>query len=259
MSKKSNLIIGLIVIIIILGVVYYYKKSPKIAPTNPTPVAVEETQKTMVTLATSTPYAVVTGEYPVFSNASKDFNQKMAEAVNKAIADHIKFSEENWKARFETATPSEGVTKTPNEKDKFPIQIGTKVIRNDADVISLVIGIYEFSGGAHGGETIMTFNYNVKEQKEITLSDITSGDPTFLKKLSTRSRALLRAKLSSAAQVSPEEIDTDMLNAGTEATIANFSLFTLPATNKITFYFPEYQVAAYAFGSSELTFDLPLK
>jgi hypothetical protein len=59
--------------------------------------------------------------------------------------------------------------------------------------------------------------------------------------------------------VKAEEINRTMLNDGTTPVKGNFSLFTIPSDTELTFYFTQYQVAPYVFGSFDLNVEIPLK
>jgi hypothetical protein len=221
-----------------------------------------EAQKEMVALVNAeefTPYTKVTGSYPQFKKASESFNRKIGEVVERAIHEHKKSSEENWKARYGTAKEGEDLPNFPTKENLFPLDIKSTIVRNDNRIISFVMYINEFAGGAHGQESIVTFNYDVKKRREIEFNDVMKGDRHFLKKLSTQAREILRTKLANGAEVPVESINEDMLEEGTEPKEENFTLFTLPANSLITFYFSQYQVAPYVFGSTEITLTLPLK
>ena len=213
----------------------------------------------MVSIASTTRYTVIEGEYPRFTNVRTSFNQKIRDDINRGIQEHMKISAENWNARYETAPQDQKISQFPSQDEKFMFVASTTIIRNDTKVISFVIYSYEYTGGAHGMESIMTYNYDVPRGKEITLADIIASDTAFLQKLSKVSREMLRNDLAARAEVKPESIDESMLHEGTTAIPSNFSLFTLPKNEEITFYFTQYQVAAYVFGSSEIRLRLPLK
>lgn len=254
-SRKILIIIALVFSVSLYAYFFLYHKAFA-------PAKIQELKKeniVMVPVNTQSNYSIATGEYPQFNNTEVSFNKKIADIVENAIKEHSIISEENWIARFETKTPSEDISKIPNKKDRFSLDVSTSIVRNDSDVISFKIDIYEFSGGAHGNTGTYTFNYDVKRQKEMTLLEIGKGDTQFLQKLSKQSRVLLRADLAKRSEIKPEQVDIDMLNSGTTPEAENFSLFTLPEDGKITFHFTAYQVAPYVFGPSEITLDLPIK
>lgn len=214
---------------------------------------------TMMPVATSTAYAVASGEYPQFSGVSNAFNLKIKSVVDKAIQDQFIGAKENREARI--ATSGEGLDLPPvsEDEEKYPISFRTVVVRNDARGISVVMYIDQFTGGAHGMQSMATFNYDAERQKEITIDTLIQSDARFLEKISAQSRAFLLKDLAQRGGVTAEEIDKEMLDDGTAPRVENFSLFTLASDAQITFYFTPYQVAAYVFGSSEMKTRLPLE
>ncbi len=254
-SRKILIIIALVLAVSLYAYFFLYHKAFA-------PAQIQEVNKEnikMVTVNSNSDYSIATGEYPQFNNAGADFNKKISNIVESAINEHSKISEESWNARFETKAPGEDISKIPNKEDRFSIDVSTLIIRNDSNVISFKMDIYEFSGGAHGNTGTYTFNYDVKNQKEINLLEIGKRDTQLLQKLSNKSRVLIREDLARRSEIKPEEVDTEMLNSGTTPEADNFSLFTLPEDGKITFHFTAYQVAPYVFGPSEITLDLPIK
>lgn len=214
---------------------------------------------TMVSVADENEYATVTGTYPQFANATAAFNAQISQVIEAARVAHLADSAENYKARYETATPDEQVARVPDAGARYPMSVDTKIVRNDTKVISLVVSIDEYAGGAHGQHTILTFNYDVVAGKPITIADLAQGDARFLEKLSLKSRALLLPQLALAGNMEQSEVHQGMLNDGTEPFEENFSVFTIPNDTQVTFYFDEYQVAAYVFGPQQITVDLPLQ
>lgn len=255
---KKNISIALVVLVVVVFGVYAYRHWGSARMTQLPNGSVAQ-NVTPVPVSAQNPYAMATGTYPQFANASAEFNAQISTAIDTAVAAHLKDSAENYKARYETATPDEHVTPTPKAEDRFPLSIASQIVRNDDRVISVLVTIDEYTGGAHGQHIMMTFNYDVVAGKEITLTDLARGDVQFLKKLSTVSRKMLLTQLATAAQVQPSDIDQEMLNDGTTPTAENFSLFTIPNDTQVTFYFGEYQVAAYVFGPQQITVDIPLK
>lgn len=213
----------------------------------------------MITIATSTEYGVASGSYPQVSNASAAFNTRIINIVNKAVEEHFQGSKENWEARNATAQEGLSLPESPTYTEKFPISFRTDVTRNDGKVFSAVMFIDQYSGGAHGIQAIVTFNYDFVTQKEITIDTLVVQDSQFLNKLSAYARTTLVKTIAESAQVEESEIDKEMLNEGTTPNKDNFSLFTYTGENRLTFYFTPYQVAAYVFGSPEIRVDLPLK
>lgn len=254
---KSKFLIIFSVLIIFLGTVLYYKiYIPKVESNSK--IKNIETTLDIISITKTTNYTTIDAKYPQFKNATIFFNKKISNIANSAIEEHTQISKENWNNRLKTSTKGE-ITDIPDEANKFPIDIEAKVVRNDNEIISIVMNISEYTGGAHGQERILTFNYDVKKQQEITIDDFIKKDPDFLEKLSKMTRVTLLDKFMKSADLSADQIDKEMLYSGTTPEKENFSLFTLSTNDKITFYFPEYQVAPYVFGSSEINVNLPLE
>lgn len=212
-----------------------------------------------ISIATTTDYTIVTGSYPQFGDLPMDFNKKIAEVVGQAIVEHSENSRDNWNAEQNTTASTSATSTKPRPDERFTLDIQSTVVRNDTSAASMIMYINGFSGGAHGYQNIMTFNYDRIHHQEITVQNLSSGDIHFLDKLSIVSRTLLQKDLATRASIPTNEVDHDMLNNGTAPLPINFSTFTLPNDHQAIFYFAPYQVAAWVYGDSKITVDLPLK
>lgn len=199
--------------------------------------------------------------YPQFKNVDPDFNAKIANAVELGKDEFTQYAEDNWKAYRETSFENEDPGQFPPEP--YPFYVQWEPARIDDSYISFVMRIGGYNGGAHGYENIISFNYDVLAQTELTLADMFPGNSDYLKTVSEFSRAALLPQLVKAGELADtmtsDEMNTyidgsltPMLNAGTEPTIENFSVFTFTDTD-ITLYFSQYQVAAYVYGEQQVT------
>lgn len=112
------------------------------------------------------------------------------------------------------------------------------------DYLSYVFRIEEFTGRAHPNHELFTINYNIKENKFITIKDLKDKDPHILEELSKTSRTMLKEN---------KNINSlSMLYEGTTPTIENFSNFVFTKKG-LTFFFPQYQVAPYSEGEFNIT------
>lgn len=119
------------------------------------------------------------------------------------------------------------------------------------DIVSIVFSMYNYSGGAHGNGYYASLTYNVKDDKEIKLADVFASQADYLQKISV----YVKADLEKAIIEKGGNVATSFLNEGASPEEKNFSNFMLH-NNSITFYFPPYQVAAYVYGSFEVTMPL---
>lgn len=256
MKKQIIVLVVLIVLAVLAELLWEYghKKLPTVEP-----VYSYQQNAAMIDASESSDYAVVSGSYPEFKNADAAFNASIKDFVETAKKDQFENSAENYKARVDTALPSENIPAIPAVADRFAMTIKTDIARNDAHIISAVLRIDQYTGGAHGQEIIQTFNYDLDTKTPITIASLVQKYPDFLQKASTLARAELRVKLSNDADISQNEINTEMLNDGTSPIAENFSLFSFPDDSHITLYFTQYQVAAYVFGSPKITLLFPLQ
>ncbi len=189
-----------------------------------------------------------TGSYPQFKNASSFFNDKIKNDITIAMAefkDSVKDSERPGDMYFEVHT------------DYFQV---------NENNISILITIEQFTGGAHGFDSLYSYNYDVKNNKELKLKDFFPNDPNYLKKVSDFSRKELTNKFQNELRRADYPDDESynaglsnmksMMQAGTQPTLENFSVFTF-TPEYLYIHFAEYQVAAYVYGKQVV--KMPLK
>jgi putative hemolysin len=118
------------------------------------------------------------------------------------------------------------------------------------DFVSIRFEISKDTGGAHPFDFSQSFNYDLKNGKVISLSDLLS--PGYINNLSESSIQYL-LKMNKESEFSDEESIKE--GAGPEE--ENYSVFTF---NKeaIVFYFDQEEVAPYSAGRQEVIFPLSL-
>ena len=204
-------------------------------------------------------------KYPYFKKAGDNLNKNIEDLIEKQINDHISISKENWQARYDTQTKGDNILQIPSLEDKFYFFSDFEIIQSNSNYISMVLSYGGFSGGAHGYKNIVSYNYNVLNQKFMELKEIFTDDQDYLKNLSTQSRQQLKKqfatlneedKNNSDPQALKDYLDniTSSIDSGTEPIVENFSIFTF-SPDKIKIYFAEYQVGPYAIGTPEVEFD----
>ena len=271
MKKKSTIV--LLVIIILISGYFVYKnfgpKEVKEAVNSLAPVAegliVNGSYETK-TLNPNDPYIKFDVKYPYFKNADQDFNSKIETLINSQIADNSKQSKENWQARYDTQAKGDNIPLVPADQDKFSFTSDFKVIQSNSSYISFVLTYGGFTGGAHGYEITASYNYNVKNHKNIELKDLFKMDSNYLTYLSNSSRDYLKKQFAVVTEEDKKNSDpealkqyvdniTSMIDSGTEPKDENFNTFTF-AENKIRIYFAQYQVGPYVIGSPEIELDI---
>lgn len=114
-------------------------------------------------------------------------------------------------------------------------------------VRSLKFTIYDYTGGAHGNTFFQTFVFDTANARELTLQDVfAAGDP--LAEVAGFARDQLSATLG-------DMTDAEWLESGTAPTPENYANWIL-TSDSLVFFFPPYQVAAYAAGPQTVTIPL---
>lgn len=134
----------------------------------------------------------------------------------------------------------------------YALDISYEIVNHSDTVVSLVFTIYDFTGGAHGNTAFQTFTFDLAAGTVITLDDLFTDTTQALEVIAPLAEAYLTDDFT---EVVGADFDADWLHQGTSPDAANYVNFALDATDLI-FYFPPYQVAAYAFGSQ--TVRIPL-
>ena len=244
------------------------KEEVKVAVEEPTPIVegliVPRSYETKV-LNYNDPYVKFDIKYPYFTKADSTFNLKIETLIKDQMEEHKKLSKENWQARYDTQVKGDNIPLVPKDEDKFSFFSDFTIVQSNSTYISFVSKYGGFSGGAHGYENNVSFNYNVKTQKVIELNDLFKDNPTYLNSLSRESRVYLKKefiivteedKKNSTPEALKEYVDnmTSQIEAGTKPKIENFNVFTF-TSDKVKIYFAQYQVGPYVIGSPEFVLD----
>ena len=180
-----------------------------------------------------TRYSKITDEYPELSGVDTATAAKFNEIVK------------NYVAKANTEYKSSVADFTPEETKRFATsglyqELTYDVVSANENLISLVFYDSTFSGGAHGNSTTKTINYDLKNNRELTLADLFEPNSDYLQTLSKLSLADLKAQKIEAT-------DDEMLNDGTTPKAENFASWNLTKKG-LRFNFDAYQVASYAAG-----------
>lgn len=217
---------------------------PQISTQNSTGLAPDVYDMRIVSAETKSEVARIRYEYPQFKNASSSFNGRIAGFIEQTKKEFESAVQENYKARLETASDAE---KLEIERGSIPLgeYIATwKSVQHSENIISLVVDVYAFSGGANGSQSIGTFNYDLLAKKEITLAGLFQEDSNYLNKIS-------RLVESKARQEIQNRGGGELFKEGLAATEGNYELFTVEREG-VRFYFPKYAITAGAFGDFEI-------
>lgn len=218
-----KLLIVLLLLVFVAG--FFLFKDKMVNPANGLNIQV-------ITVKEETKLYKITAEYPQFAQAPSEFNDRIQKLITSQIADYKKTSLENWQQRQQN-DPTTG--DFPDNPWSFN-STWTAVRLNNQD-ISFVIRINSFTGGANENQNIYSFNYDLKNKKDLSLSALFGSD--YLKVVSSYCADNLTARF------------TNIFKEGVAPKEENYSRFTF-TDDFVTFYFPKAQVVPAVFGEQQV-------
>ena len=185
-----------------------------------------------------TPQYKIDVSYPQFHNLG-DPNREAA--ANNLIKEKIEKSTAAFRDAIREATDTFSTTKSE-------LLVSYKVVNLNSSIASILVSEYTYVEGAvHPLGLSSPFNYNFRDNREISLADPFNPGSNYLSVLSDISRASLKRQLK-------ESYIQESVEFGTEPRPENFSVFFLDK-DKFVVVFNVYQVIGYAAGSQ--TVEIP--
>lgn len=136
------------------------------------------------------------------------------------------------------------------DTSNYDLTVDTNIIENGKKFISVSVDTYQYTGWAHGNSFTKTFVYSLENKRFVT-----AENTKLLEKLSTKAFPYFVKVLTSLGDTP----DTDWVKEGLAPTPENWQDFTIQTDKDgkltVTFYFEQYQIAAYAFWPQSITFD----
>lgn len=171
-------------------------------------------------------------DYPVFEKE---------QLLNAQVSDIVQKNLEAFNNEFFSA-------EAPAYPQAFEFDMDSSSVYEDANHISFLLNVYQFTGGAHGTTSLIPVTYSKQTKKLLSLEE--AVQPTrkdWLSVLSTEARKQLNDQVKKQTFVS----DEDWINKGTEPSKENFSVFKLEK-NAVRIIFSQYQVGPYSSGMPEI-------
>lgn len=192
----------------------------------------------------------VAGSIPQFSQTSDEFNKKISDAISADIDNFNKNASVNYDDNLKIYGSEFQETFVYGDGSPYYyFNVKPTVVQSNENYVSVVVREELYAGGAHPAHNIVSYNYDVKNNEELAVTDFSS-----LQDLSNQARDILTKKfLNDANETVLDDNLKQMLYDGTDVSrLENFNTFTFTPTD-LTIYFGEYQVAPYVFGEQEVT------
>ncbi|MEK7133998.1 MAG: DUF3298 domain-containing protein [Patescibacteria group bacterium] len=191
----------------------------------PTATTTPQVQVTMGTMNEETTTYVIDVQYPKFNTPAID--AKIEEIVNGTTAE--------FKAL--PANPPD----MASPQNELTVRYESPYI--GSDIVSFKLVISEYTGGAHPNSLFSGLNFDRATGKRLLQSDAFKMIGMTAQQVSVAATAQLKQKLGET-----------FFSEGANSNPENFSSFLISA-DKVTFIFQPYQVAAYAAGPQEVSFE----
>ena len=232
-KKLLSVIIILIILAVASLLIYQYRSSVlHVSQTAKQTLTVEDKK-----IVDNTKPFKIDIAYPQI-NGLPAFNKLVEDAVNKEISNFKKNSLDN-DAAVKQIDPID-YAKYPREYD---LNIGYDKGEIDENIVSVMLNVYNFEGGAHGASYFVPINFNVKNQQTIKLADLFPNQSDYLTKIS----AYCITDLTKQIITKLGNTNGTYIQDGAGPAEENFQYFLINKDN-LVFYFPQYQVAYGAAG-----------
>jgi len=272
MKKKNKKLGWILLVVLLVALIFIFRNSKTEEETkvNIEPV-VQEVEGLVIadsfeakTMVMNDAYVKFDVKYPYFKKADQNFNSQIEQLIKDKANENKKISSENWQGHYDNQLEGENFPKVPTkEEDKYEFDSNFRIIQSNSSYISCIIDYGGYSGGAHGYENQVSFNYDVKNQKILTLKEMFTNGFDYLNYLSLKSRESLKVKYATVSNDDRSGFESEdaikeyeknlmsSINLGTEPKEENFSVFTF-TTDKVKIYFAQYQVGPYVIGMPEV-------
>jgi len=179
---------------------------------------------------------IINVKYPILEGLD---NKERQTDLNKKIKDFIDVPISDFKSEIEQVEIFEEM------KNGFYIDSEVTYLSKELISIKFLVSQYN-SGAAHPNNYILTFNYDILEDKKIVIEDLFLDESDYLKALSDIAKSILFNRFQDDIGIMQEWIER-----GTESEEENFEDFGIKKNNLII-YFKPYQVGPYAVGAQEV-------
>ncbi len=218
------------IVVIVLALAAGYYLATRVQPPAPQPLPVatstpQTVQATTARVSDETARYSVDVQFPKFGIPAID--ARIGKIVDDAIAE----------LKALPANPPD----MASPQNELTIRFESPYIGHD--IISVKLIISEYTGGAHPNSLFSGLNFERSNGRQLLQDDAFRMIGLNAQQVSIASSAQLKEKLGDA-----------FFTEGANSNPENFSSFLISA-DKVTFIFQPYQVAAYAAGPQEISFD----
>jgi hypothetical protein len=181
----------------------------------------------------------INAQYPQFNGGNNPNFEKFNQLVRGSVMKKVTEFKKNMQ-------PEEGEEPRPEGSMASDLTVGYKVALAQDDLISIQfdVGSY-FQGAAHPNSYTEVINYDLKNGKQLKLSDLFKPGAKFLQPIATYCIADLKKQ---QATEKGKALTDNEINTGAAAVAKNYQSWTITRTG-LGINFDAYQVGPYAAGA----------
>jgi hypothetical protein len=153
-NKTWIFVITVIIIAVAIACIIIVRKKNTETPAVIDPVVVSTStaaitiQPEMISIDEDSYLLGISGSYPKFLQADSAFNKQLADFVTSGVATFKKETDQEYQARLETG--GDEFQKEFANNSPYTYQVRPEIIQSNDSIISVLIHIAGYSGGAHG-------------------------------------------------------------------------------------------------------------
>lgn len=242
MRRRKNNKIFIIILVAISVILFFKYENSKIKSEQemlPTPINIDGTEiKTKSIHDTTIKYMDITATYPTTGIGADKVESKIRSIIQT-------FKDDN----LISDTQQEDIPTLNRDEDmQYILNINYSTTHNN-NLITHRLDIYNFTGGAHGGNIVETYTFN-NNGEQVNISDLFINPNIGIKNLSNKVITKIKSDPSYK-----EAIESEWFKDGTDPTVDNYATFMIEDTD-IKIIFQQYQIAPYVYGNIEVTISL---
>lgn len=176
------------------------------------------------------------------------------ELVGKGVAETTidTYLQQTQQAFEESYTPDYSL---PSFLNYWTMGISYELYHFSDNVLSIKFTNDFYTGGAHPNHDFSTFTFNLTQDRQLYLQDLFTEGSNYLQVIAPIVQQDLETHLAEVFGAPLSDMDKDIIVQGTGENPDNYQNFAL-TPDALIFFFPPYQVAAYAAGAQQVSISL---
>ena len=194
-------------------------------------------------------YAVAIG-YPQIRGSAGEPMSATLRAVNAAIRDSVRALAEDFRPEAPPAGDGSPV---------YPVDVEGAVGRSfvSNDVLSVLVSVYAFTGGAHGTTFFLPLTYDLRTGRALAPADLFAPGTPWPDTLAAWTERAVVAELARRLRTTPDSARANFFAGGLDSVRQDDVAVTM-GRDSLRVHVPPYQLSAYSAGSFDVGVPYPV-